>query len=66
MSGVLALRQLDGSAIDPTVLGRMARFLECRGPHGRQVKVLGNVGLAHTWLDTSDGSATDAQPFALD
>ena len=66
MSGVLALLQLDGSPIDPTVLDRMARFLDCRGPHGRQVKVLENVALAHALLDTSDGSATDAQPFALD
>ena len=66
MSGVLALLQLDGSPIDPTVLDRMAGFLDCRGPHGRQVKVLENVALAHALLDTSDGSATDAQPFALD
>ena len=66
MSGVLALLQLDGSPIDPIVLDRMARFLDCRGPHGRQVKVLEHVALAHALLDTSDGSVTDAQPFALD
>ena len=66
MSGVLALLQLDGAPTDPTLLDRMARFLELRGPHGRRVRVLENVALAHALLDTSDGSATDVQPFALD
>ena len=66
MSGVLALLQQDGALTDPTLLDRMTRFLGFRGPHGRRVRVLKDVALAHTFLDTSDGSASDVQPFALD
>ena len=66
MSGIVAMVNLDGAAIDRRLLERMTDYLTFRGPDARSVHISGNAGLGHALLRVTDESAYERQPFTLD
>ena len=44
----------------------MTDYLAFRGPDARSVRLLNNLGLGHTLLESTDESRQEAQPFTLD
>jgi len=63
MCGITGIINLDGSPVDPTLLGRLTDALAHRGPEDRGTCIRGNVGLGHRRLKILDLSAAAAQPM---
>src|SRR5438876_4139153 len=66
MSGLVGMLNLDGAAVDGSLLARMTAYLAFRGPDGQRVQVTKNVGFGHALLRITEESANEAQPFTLD
>ncbi len=66
MSGFAAIVNLDGQPTDARLVTRMAAAIAFRGPDHQGIWCEGNVGLAHTGLQTDDVPAGLPQPFTLD
>ena len=66
MSGIVALVEIDGSAVEAPLLERLTAALSFRGPDGLGTRELGMVGLGHAQLATTPEAARESQPATLD
>ena len=66
MSGIVGLLNLDDSAVDGDLIGRMTEYLAFRGPDARRVMVTKNLGFGHALLRVTEESERETQPFTLD
>lgn len=64
MCGIGGVLHRDGRPIDREILVRMTEVLHHRGPDGRGVRCLGEVGLAHTRLRIVDLTENGQQPMS--
>ncbi|MDY7014222.1 MAG: asparagine synthase-related protein [Cyanobacteriota bacterium] len=66
MSGICGIFNLDGQAIDRSLLETMTAFLDFRGPDARGMWSDRAVGFGHTLLQTTEESAAEQQPHTLE
>ena len=64
MCGILGIYNLDGSAVDAAMLGRMGKKIAHRGPDGEGQYVDRNIGLLHKRLAILDPSDNGKQPMS--
>ncbi|HRH93251.1 MAG TPA: asparagine synthase (glutamine-hydrolyzing) [Candidatus Peribacteria bacterium] len=63
MCGICGIVRLDGSPVDPGVLGRFTDAIAHRGPDGAGTYVHAGVGLGHRRLSIIDLSTAASQPM---
>ena len=66
MSGIAGIYNLDGQAVDRTIIQKMAAAVAQRGPDEEGLWVQGNVGLGHRQLRTTPESQNEHQPISID
>ncbi len=66
MCGIAGIIRLDQESVDPASLDRLTDALSHRGPDGRGVVCMNNVGLGHRRLKILDLSDAATQPMVSD
>ncbi|WP_447972599.1 asparagine synthase (glutamine-hydrolyzing) [Nitrospira sp. Kam-Ns4a] len=66
MSGFVAIWNLDGRPVDPSLLRRMMDTIAYRGPDGSGQWIRGSVALGHCMLWTTPESLEERQPLTDD
>jgi asparagine synthase (glutamine-hydrolysing) len=66
MSGIVALFNMTGAPVERSVLECLTRRLKPRGPDAQRSCVVGQVGLGHALLATTDRAHEVTQPASLD
>jgi asparagine synthase (glutamine-hydrolysing) len=66
MSGFVGILNLDGAPVDLPLLDRMTQAMAFRGPDASGMWSLGEIGMGHTLLRTTQEAAHERQPAAFD
>jgi len=66
MSGIVGILRTDGAPVNGVLLRALTRYLSFRGVDGQEVWAGGPAGFGHAMLRTTDETAHERQPMAVD